>query len=95
VAHPDAPIEVECATAEDSDEALAAGAAIILFTGSSVEDLRHVVHTCRGKARVQVSGVIPIDRLAELAAAGVEIVKIGSMTEAAPAADITFEIRPA
>ena len=94
-AHPEAPIEVECATAEDSDEALAAGAAIILFTGSSVEDLRHVVHTCRGRARVQVSGVIPIDRLAELAAAGVEIVKIGSMTEAAPAADITFEIRPA
>jgi nicotinate-nucleotide pyrophosphorylase (carboxylating) len=94
-ANPDAPIEVECATADDADEALAAGAAIILFTGSSVTDLRHVVRECRGKARVQVSGAIPIDRLAELAAAGVEIVKIGSITEAAPAADITFELRPA
>jgi nicotinate-nucleotide pyrophosphorylase (carboxylating) len=92
---PDAPIEVECATAHDADEALAAGAAILLFTGSSVTDLRHVVRECRGKARVQVSGAIPIDRLAELASAGVEIVKIGSITEAAPAADITFELRPA
>lgn len=93
--HPDTPIEVECAAAEDADEALAAGASIILFTGSSVDDLRHVIRVCRGKARVQVSGAIPIDRVAELAAAGVEIVKIGSITEAAPAADITFELRPA
>ncbi len=94
-AHPDAPIEVECAAAEDADDALAAGAGIILFTGSSVDDLRHVIRVCRGKARVQVSGAIPIERVAELAAAGVEIVKIGSITEAAPAADITFELRPA
>ena len=94
-ANPGAPIEVECATADEADEALASGAAIILFTGSSVEDLRHVVRVCKAKARVQVSGAIPIDRVAELAAAGVEIVKIGSITEAAPAADITFELRPA
>jgi len=42
-----------------------------------------------------VSGAIPLDRVTELAAAGVEIVKIGSITEAAPAADITFELHPA
>jgi nicotinate-nucleotide pyrophosphorylase (carboxylating) len=94
-AHPDTPIEIECATAEDADGALAAGAGILLFTGSSVDDLRHVIRVGRGKARVQVSGAIPIERVAELAAAGVEIVKIGSITEAAPAADITFELRPA
>lgn len=91
----DEPIEVECATAEDAEEAIAAGAAIILFTGSSVEELRRVIRDCRSRARVQVSGAIPLDRVTELAAAGVEIVKIGSITEAAPAADITFELHPA
>lgn len=90
---PGAPVEVECATADEADAALAAGASIVLFTGTSVTDLRHVIQACRGKARVQVSGAIPIDRLAELAAAGVEIVKIGSITEAAPAADIACELR--
>jgi len=91
----DAPIEVECATAEEAEVAIAAGAAIILFTGSSVEELRCVIRDCRSRVRVQVSGSIPLDRVTELAAAGVEIVKIGSITEAAPAADITLELRPA
>jgi nicotinate-nucleotide pyrophosphorylase (carboxylating) len=91
----EAPIEVECATAGEAEEAIAAGAAIVLFTGSSVEELRRVIRDCRSQARVQVSGAIPVDRVTELAAAGVEIVKVGSITEAAPAADITFELRPA
>jgi nicotinate-nucleotide pyrophosphorylase (carboxylating) len=79
----------------EAEEALAGGAAIILFTGSSLDDLRQVIRLGAGRARVQVSGAIPFERIAALAAAGVEIVKIGSITESAPAAEITFELRPA
>jgi nicotinate-nucleotide pyrophosphorylase (carboxylating) len=91
---PAVPIEVECATAADADEALGAGAAIILFTGTSVDDLRYVMRRCAGLARLQVSGAIPVDRVTELAAAGVEVVKVGSITEAAPAADIILDLQP-
>lgn len=94
-ARAEVPVEVECATAAEAEEALAAGADIILFTGSSLDDLRRVIRLGANRARVQVSGAIPIDRVAALAAAGVEVVKIGSITESAPAADITFELRPA
>jgi nicotinate-nucleotide pyrophosphorylase (carboxylating) len=93
-ARPDTPIEVEAATIAEVDEALAAGAAVLLFTGSSTDDLRHAVRLCAGRARVVVSGPIPVERVATLALAGADVVSMGSMTESAPAADISFEIRP-
>lgn len=93
-ARPDTPIEVETATIADADEALAAGAAVLLFTGSSIDDLRHVVRVCAGRARVVVSGRIPIEDVATLASAGADVVAMGSITESAPAADISFELRP-
>ena len=73
-AKPDTPVQVEAATVEEVREAVAAGAAVIVFTGSSASDLRHVVRECAGRARVEVSGQVPIERLAELAAAGADIV---------------------
>jgi nicotinate-nucleotide pyrophosphorylase (carboxylating) len=93
-ARPDTPIEVETATIADVDEALAAGAAVLLFTGASIDDLRHTVRLCAGRARVVVSGPIPVDSVASLALAGADVVSMGSITESAPAADISFELRP-
>jgi nicotinate-nucleotide pyrophosphorylase (carboxylating) len=92
-ARPDTPIEVETATIADVDEALAAGAAVLLFTGSSIDDLRHTVRRSAGRARVVVSGPIPVEVVATLATAGADVVSMGSITESAPAADITFELR--
>jgi len=92
-ARPDTPIEVETATIDDVDEALAAGAAVLLFTGSSIDDLRHTVRRCAGRARVVVSGPIPVEIVATLATSGADVVSMGSITESAPAADISFELR--
>lgn len=93
-ARPDTPIEVETATIAEVDEALAAGAAVLLFTGSCTDDLRHAVRLCAGRARVVVSGPIPVESVATLALAGADVVSMGSITESAPAADISFELRP-
>jgi nicotinate-nucleotide pyrophosphorylase (carboxylating) len=93
-ARPDTPIEVETATLAEVDEALAAGAAVLLFTGSSIDDFRHAVRACAGRARVVVSGPIPVESVATLASAGAAVVSMGSITESAPAADISFELRP-
>jgi nicotinate-nucleotide pyrophosphorylase (carboxylating) len=93
-ARPDEPIHAEAATIDDAGEAVQAGAAVVVFTGSSPSDLEQVLRLCSGRARVVVSGQIPFERLAALASAGADVVAIGSITDSAPAADITFELRP-
>jgi nicotinate-nucleotide pyrophosphorylase (carboxylating) len=93
-ARPDEPIHAEAATSDDAGEAVQAGAAVVVFTGSSPSELEQVLRLCSGRARVVVSGQIPFERLAALASAGADVVAIGSITDSAPAADITFELRP-
>jgi nicotinate-nucleotide pyrophosphorylase (carboxylating) len=92
-AGPDTPVQVEVSTSADAAEALAAGAGVLLFTGESSDQLRQLIDQCRGRARVEVSGQISLERIAELASAGAEFVSIGALTDSAPAADITFELR--
>lgn len=90
---PDTPVQVEVSTSAQAAEALAAGAAVLLFTGASSEELRHVMQQCRGRARIEVSGQISLERVAELASDGADFVSIGALTDSAPAADMTFELR--
>jgi nicotinate-nucleotide pyrophosphorylase (carboxylating) len=92
-AKPDTPIHAEAATVAEAGEAIDAGAAVVVFTGASPEDLQQVLRQCAGRARVVVSGHVPFERLAALASAGADVVSIGSITDSAPAADITFELR--
>lgn len=88
------PIEVEAATIAEAVEAMDAGADVILFTGSSPSDLQEVEARTAGQARVVVSGRIPVELVAVFASAGADVVSTGSITDSAPAADISFELRP-
>jgi nicotinate-nucleotide pyrophosphorylase (carboxylating) len=92
-ARPDTPVHAEAATVGEAVEAVEAGAAVVVFTGASPDDLAQVLRHCAGRARVIVSGQVPFERLAALASAGADVVSIGSITDSAPAADITFELR--
>ena len=93
-ARPDAPIHAEASTIEEAGEAVDAGAAVLVFTGASPPELEQVLRRCSGRARVIVSGQVPFERLAAFASAGADVVAIGAITDSAPAADITFELRP-
>lgn len=93
-ARKDIPIDVEAATIAEAVEAVDAGADVILFTGSSPSDLQEVVARTAGRARVVVSGRIPVELVAVFASAGADVVSTGSITDSAPAADISFELRP-
>jgi nicotinate-nucleotide pyrophosphorylase (carboxylating) len=93
-AKPDAPIHAEAATLAEAGDAVDAGAAVIVFTGASPPELEQVLRRCAGRARVIVSGQVPFERLAAFASAGADVVAIGAITDSAPAADITFELRP-
>jgi nicotinate-nucleotide pyrophosphorylase (carboxylating) len=93
-ARPTAPIEVEAQSLGQVDEALEAGADIVLADNLSLADIRETVRRARGRAKVEVSGGVTLDRLPDLAATGADFVSVGALTHSAPAADISFEIVP-
>ena len=93
-ARPDAPVHAEAATVGEARDAVDAGAAVIVFTGGSTPELAQVLRQSAGRARVIVSGHVPFEQLAAIASAGADVVSIGAITDAAPAADIVFELRP-
>ncbi|HXH06258.1 MAG TPA: carboxylating nicotinate-nucleotide diphosphorylase, partial [Vicinamibacterales bacterium] len=78
------PIEVEAQSLDDVDAALASGAEIVLLDNLSLEDLREAVERIRGRARIEVSGGVTLDRLPAIAALGVDCVSVGALTHSAP-----------
>ncbi|HWQ00355.1 MAG TPA: carboxylating nicotinate-nucleotide diphosphorylase, partial [Vicinamibacterales bacterium] len=86
------PIEVEAQSLEEVDAALAAGAEIVLLDNLPLEELREAVERIRGRARIEVSGGVTLERLPEIAALGVDCVSVGALTHSAPAVDLSFEV---
>lgn len=94
-AHARPVVEVEVETLEQVDEALAAGADILLLDNMTVEQLHEAVRRCRGRAKTEISGGVTLDRIPEFAATNADFVSSGALTHSAPAIDISFEIEPA
>lgn len=90
----DMPIEIEVQSLEQLDEALAAGATRILADNFADDELREVVRRTRGRAQVEVSGGITLDRISTIAAIGADFVSVGALTHSAPAVDFSFEVVP-
>src|SRR5262249_49209502 len=74
-------------------EALAAGATLILLDNFSHDLLRAAVHDTAGRARLEASGGITLKNLADVAATGVDFVSLGALTHSAGALDFSLEIR--
>jgi len=88
-------VEVEAQSLAEVDQALAAGAEIILADNMSIAEVRETVRRAKGRAKVEISGGVTLDRLPELADTGADYVSVGALTHSAPAVDISFEIEPA
>ena len=89
------PVEVEVETLDEVDEALAAGADILLLDNMTTEVIGEAVRRSRGRAKTEISGGVTLGRIPELAATGADFVSSGALTHSAPAVDISFEIEPA
>ena len=76
------------------DEAIAAGADTILVDNMPTARIRAAVARARGRAKIEISGGVTLDRIDELAATGADFVSVGALTHSAPAIDISFEIEP-
>jgi nicotinate-nucleotide pyrophosphorylase (carboxylating) len=88
-------IEVEVASLDELDQALAAGADIIMLDNFSLADVHEAIASVRRKEPpplVEVSGGITLERIGELAAAGVDLISVGALTHSAKAADIALDL---
>lgn len=72
-------------------EALDAGADIVLLDNFDDRALAEAVALVRGRAVVEVSGGVTLDRIAAIAAAGADVISAGALTHSAPAADLALD----
>ena len=91
---PEMPIEVEAQSLEQVDEAVAAGADIILFDNLPIDMIREGVKRVNARAKIELSGGVTLERIPELARTGATYVSVGALTHSAPAADLSFELEP-
>lgn len=84
-------IEVEVESLEQLDEALDVGAEIVLLDNFAPEALKEAVNRARGRALVEVSGGITLERIGALAMLAIDVVSVGALTHSAPAADIGLD----
>ena len=86
-----AKIECEVDTLEQLDEALAAGADIVLLDNMTTPTMAEAVKRTAGRALLEASGGITLARIAELAHAGVDAISVGALTHSVRAADVGLD----
>ena len=92
--HPGRPVEVEVDTLDQLQQALDAGADVILLDNMPPAQLRRAVATTAGRARLEASGGITTDTIREVAETGVDAISVGALTHSVGALDIALEVAP-
>lgn len=90
--HPEKPIEVEVETFEQLQEALAAGADIIMLDNFTPEQMKEAVKITDGRAQLEASGNITDETLLSYASTGVDYISIGALTKHCRAIDLSMRI---
>lgn len=85
-------IEVECETLTQVNEAVAAGADIVLLDNMPIELMRKAVHKVGGKCLLEASGGITLSSVAEVAETGVDLISIGSITHSTKILPMHLEV---
>lgn len=91
---PGLPLEVECRTRAEVDEALAAGAPRLLLDNMTPDQLRDAVRQVDGRAELEASGGVTLQTLRAVALTGVDFVSVGALTHSAPALDLSLILTP-
>ncbi len=86
-------LEVEVDDLDQLDEALGAGATVVLLDNMDVATVRAAVRRVAGRAVVEVSGGVTLERVRELAATGVDVISAGALTTRSPWIDIALDLK--
>jgi len=93
-AYPDdcPPIEVECRTLDEVDEAVAAQVSRIMLDNMDLDQLREALARIPAGIETEVSGGVDLSNIAAIGALGPDFVSVGRITHSAPAADLSMRI---
>ncbi|MEE4674140.1 carboxylating nicotinate-nucleotide diphosphorylase [Pseudomonas alliivorans] len=89
---PGKPVEVEVESLAELNQALDAGADIIMLDELSLDDMREAVRLNAGRAKLEASGGINEDTLQVIAETGVDYISIGAMTKDVKAVDLSMRL---
>lgn len=91
--HPDVPIEVEVENLEELQDALRAGADIIMLDNFDTDMMRKAVGITQGNAQLEVSGNVTLETLRACAETGVDFISVGALTKHIRALDLSMRFR--
>ncbi|MEZ6966403.1 carboxylating nicotinate-nucleotide diphosphorylase [Aeromonas sp. S9(2024)] len=88
--NPDKPVEVEVESLTELEQALTAGADIVMLDNFDLAMMREAVAINQGRAKLEVSGNVTLETLAEFAATGVDYISVGALTKHVRALDLSM-----
>ncbi|MFM5209418.1 MAG: carboxylating nicotinate-nucleotide diphosphorylase [Aeromonas hydrophila] len=88
--NPGKPVEVEVESLVELEQALAAGADIVMLDNFDIPMMREAVALNQGRAKLEVSGNVTLDTLADYAATGVDFISVGALTKHVRALDLSM-----
>jgi nicotinate-nucleotide pyrophosphorylase (carboxylating) len=85
-------VEVEVTGVAEAEEAVKAGAHIIMLDNMSLEEMARAVKAINGRALVEASGGVTLETVRQVAETGVDIISVGALTHSVRALDISLDI---
>ena len=85
-------LEVETESLQQVEEALLCGVNVIMLDNADLDLVRAAVRLIDGRAVVETSGGITLERVRPLAEAGVDVISVGALTTRAPWTDIALDM---
>jgi nicotinate-nucleotide pyrophosphorylase (carboxylating) len=90
---PQLKVEVEADTTNQVEQALLAGADVILLDNMSLDEMRAAVSFVNGRAKTEASGGVNLQTVRAIAETGVDFISIGALTHSARAVDIGLDFK--
>ncbi|WP_456246168.1 carboxylating nicotinate-nucleotide diphosphorylase [Longispora urticae] len=90
---PDVSVQVEVTTLAEAVEAVDAGATFLLLDNMTPERIREVVDAVGGRAELEATGNLTLDRVRPYAETGVDYLSVGALTHSSPIMDIALDLR--
>lgn len=91
--HPDKTVEVEVESLNELEQAVNAGADIIMLDNFSIKMVEKAVTLAAGKAKIEVSGNMTLSALADYAKTGVNFISVGALTKHVNAVDLSMRFK--
>ena len=85
-------VEVEVEDLACLEEAIGAGADVVLLDNMSCDMMREAVKIAGGRVMTEASGNVNLTNIAEVAGTGVDIISVGALTHSVPAVDLSLEL---